>query len=222
MLRWLTALLKASIGKKLVMAVSGLLLIGFLVVHLSGNLLLYVDAQGATFNSYGRAMDENPLIPIAEIGLFALFVIHIVFALRVSLENREARRERYSVRASSGASTFASSTMVITGIIVLLFLLVHLWDFRIGKLMAENREAGLAALVRRRLSEPWVAGLYLLGVIALGVHLRHAFRSAFQTLGASHPRLDPLLVKLSIALAILFTLGFASFPLFFWFGGSTP
>jgi succinate dehydrogenase / fumarate reductase cytochrome b subunit len=215
---WLRRTFASSLGRKYLMAATGLLLVGFLVVHLAGNLLIYADKSSAEFDAYAAKLDGNPLLPVAEIALAALFVVHIGFALRLNLENKEARSQGYAVRASLGKRTISSASMVVTGLLVLVFLAVHLYDFRIGKLLADAGPS-LGRLVRRRLSTPLGAGVYLLGVGALAVHLRHAFRSAFQTLGVSHPRLNPILERTSLAVAILFGLGFASFPVYFLIAG---
>jgi succinate dehydrogenase / fumarate reductase cytochrome b subunit len=215
---WLSRTFSGSLGRKYLMAVTGLMLVGFLVVHLSGNLLIFAGKSGADFDAYAAKLDGNPLLPIAEIGLAVLFIAHIALALRVNLENREARSQGYVVRASLGKKTIASASMVVTGLVVLVFLLIHLYDFRVGKLSMEPG-GSLAGLVRKRLATPLGAGVYLLGVVALSVHLRHAFRSAFQSLGVNHPRLNPLLERASWAVAVLFGLGFASFPLYFLLAG---
>jgi succinate dehydrogenase / fumarate reductase cytochrome b subunit len=215
---WLRRTFGSSLGRKYLMAATGLLLVGFLVVHLAGNLLIYSGKASADFDAYAAKLDANPLLPVAEIGLALLFVAHIALALRVNLENREARSQGYAVRASLGKKTLASASMVLTGLVVLVFLVVHIYDFRVGKLLQEPA-ASLGGLVRRRLSTPLGAGVYLLGVGALALHLRHAFRSAFQSLGVNHPRLNPILERASWAVAILFGLGFASFPLYFLLGG---
>jgi succinate dehydrogenase / fumarate reductase cytochrome b subunit len=217
---WWRRILGSSIGRKFVMAASGIALLGFLFVHLAGNLLIYSGEGGKAFDDYARHLEENPLLVPAEIALFVLFAVHIFMALRVTGENRAARRQGYAVRSSMGERTIASSSMIVTGIVVLIFLIVHLADFRIGKLSAANESVGLAAMVKRRLREPLGAAVYLIGVAALGVHLRHAFRSGLQTLGVNHPRLNPLLVRLGWAIAIILGLGFASFPIFFFTGGS--
>src|SRR6186713_1387982 len=211
---WLRRTLSSSLGRKYVMATSGLLLVAFLVVHLAGNLSIFAGKDGAAFDAYAAALDSNPLLPIAEIGLALLFVVHVATALRVSFANREARSRGYAVRASLGRRTIASSTMLVTGLAVLVFLVVHLYDFRVGKLLVDTKPS-LAGMVRHRLSTPLGAGIYLVGVGALAIHLRHAFRSAFQSLGASHPHWNPVLEKAGIAAAILFGLGFASFPVLF-------
>jgi succinate dehydrogenase / fumarate reductase cytochrome b subunit len=216
---WLRRTLSSSLGRKYVMATSGLLLVAFLVVHLAGNLSIFSSRDGAAFDAYAAILDSNPLLPVAEIGLGLLFVVHVATALRVSFANREARSRGYAVRASLGRSTIASSSMLVTGLVVLVFLIIHLYDFRVGKLLVEPRPS-LAAMVRERLTTPLGAGIYLVGVAALSVHLRHAFRSAFQSLGASHPHWNPVLDKAGIAAAILFGLGFASFPVVFLMRGA--
>lgn len=212
---WLGRTLSSSIGKKLVMALTGLALVGFLIAHLAGNLLIYRGERGEGFDAYERMLTSNPLLPLAEIALLALFVVHVVLAFRLSLQNRESRRDRYAVRASRGEKTLASASMLATGVVILFFLVIHIWDFRIGKLAADEGYS-MAGMVRARLETPVGAGIYLFSMIALGLHVSHAFGSAFHTLGLKHPRLDPLIGRLSIALAVLLALGFASFPIYFF------
>ena len=219
---WIRRSLSSSVGKKYVMAVTGLLLVGFLIAHLAGNLLIFTGEDGAAFDSYAHTLESNPLLPLAEIGLGLLFVVHIAMALRVSLQNRDARAQGYAVRANLGRKTIASGSMLVTGLVVLLFLLVHLYDFRVGKLLHDPPPSSLAGLVRDRLAAPLGAGIYLVGVAALALHLRHAFRSAFQSLGANHPHLNPALEKAGIGLAIILGLGFASFPIVFLVAGAAP
>jgi succinate dehydrogenase cytochrome b subunit len=211
---WLRRTFESSLGKKYLVAATGIALVGFLVVHLSGNLTLFADRSGESFDKYAHTLDSNPLLPIAELFLGILFVGHVVFALRSNVRNREARSQGYAVRASLGRKNLSSVSMVVTGLVVLVFLVIHLYDFRVGRLL-EPKETSLASLVRDRLSRPLGAGVYLIGVGALAIHLRHAFRSAFQSLGVNHPRLNPLLERLTWAVAILFGLGFASFPIYF-------
>src|SRR5262245_8333864 len=118
----------SSVGKKFIMAVTGLLLSGFLVVHLAGNLLLLKGE--AVFNHYAEALEANPALPIAEIALAAIFVFHIIVGLKLAFENKQARPTPYEVSASKGGKTFASLTMPYTGSLLLVFLFVHLKTFR--------------------------------------------------------------------------------------------
>lgn len=211
MLSWIGRFLNSSIGKKVFMALSGLCLIGFLLVHLAGNLTLFADDSGETFRAYEHALGSNPLLPLAEIGLFALFVVHIALGLQVSRENRDARPQRYGTRASMGMRTPASATMLITGLVIAAFLVIHIKDFRIAKI--GNEEFDMVAAVRQRMSTTFGVIVYLCGVVAVGLHVSHAFRSAFQTLGLSHPKYTPLIEKLSLVLGALLFIGFASFPI---------
>jgi len=197
------------------MALTGLALIGFLIVHLAGNLTFYADADGTAFDNYAETLGSNPLIPLAELGLIVLFVAHIVLGIRVTAQNRLARKGGYAVRKAHGGRTPGSSTMVVTGLVILLFLALHLFHFRLQK----EEGISFAKLMREELSQPLGAGAYLVGMIALGLHVSHAFKSALQTLGLNHPKYTPILDKVSVALAVIVAVGFASFPIFVFFGG---
>lgn len=197
------------------MSVTGLMLIGFLVVHLLGNLQLFADDGGQAFDAYAAKLKSlGPLLYVAEFGLAALFLAHLALGLRVTFENRAARSQRYALERDRGARSFASSTMVVTGVIVLIFLVIHLLDFRLREIEPD----GLAAMAIRRLSEPAGALIYVVGVAALGIHLSHAFRSALQTLGLSSTVYDAPLARLGKAIAIVLGVGFALFPLVFFSG----
>lgn len=208
---WLTRFLRSSIGKKISMALTGLLLVGFLVSHLLGNLTLFADDTGQRFADYAAGLRSfGPLLWVAELVLLALFLAHIGFAVQVTLDNRRARPQRYAVNASRGSKTLASSTMWLSGAVVLLFVIVHLVNFRFDGAFPESP----APLVKRTLSSPLVASVYLVGIAALTLHLSHAIQSALQTLGLNHPRWNPLRRRLSVALALVLGLGFAAFPIY--------
>jgi succinate dehydrogenase / fumarate reductase cytochrome b subunit len=212
--------LASSVGKKVVMGLTGLLLVGFLVEHLHGNLKLLEDPEGNSFKVYVEFMQGfGPLLVIAEIGLALLFLAHIYLALRLTLENLQARKRRYVVRSSRGASTIGSISMFYTGAVLLGFLIKHLLDFRFGSGFFDDP----SGLVRAKLSQPGNALIYLVAALALGVHLSHGFRSAFQSIGINHPRWNPLLVWLGWILAFVFAVGFATFPVYFFLSGEgTP
>lgn len=217
MLSWIGRFLTSSIGKKTFMALTGLSLVGFLVVHLVGNLTLY--SSNEAFNEYAHKLESfGILLNVAEVGLLGLFAVHIGIALRLSRENATARPQGYQVRNSMGRKTIGSSSMMITGLIVGVFVVIHVIDFRVAKLSGNIDDLALA--VRERLGSPLGATIYLGGVIALGVHLSHAIQSAFQTLGANHPKWTPLLTGAARGLAAILTLGFASFPIILLLGGS--
>ena len=234
MQRWLKTLLTSSIGKKVSMALTGLLLVGFLIAHLAGNLLLLKGDGGAAFDAYAQKLhDLGPVLLIAELGLVALFGGHIALGLRTWTENRKARRGRYAVDASHGGKTFASATMIWSGLAVLAFLIVHLINFRFDERFKEGlaeREAlgggatdrltGAAGFVADSMAGPVLGVVYVVGVAALTLHLSHAISSALQTLGGNHPRWTPILRHGALGLTGLLGLGFITLPLYFLVTGS--
>ena len=207
--------LESSIGKKIMVALAGILLCGFLVTHLLGNLLLFVGA--GAFNHYAATLEHNPLLPIAEIGLTALFLIHIALATRAWLANRAARPVGYQAYSGKGARTPGSRSMAASGSLVLLFLIVHLRSFRFAE--KSVRETDMYQLVTSAFTNPLYAGFYVLAMIAVGLHLSHGVQSAFQTFGLSHPRYTPLIKKAGWAFAAVMMLAFASMPIYFFFVG---
>jgi succinate dehydrogenase / fumarate reductase cytochrome b subunit len=215
MLSWLKTTAQSSIGKKALMSLTGLALIGFLLVHLAGNLTYFADSTGETFDHYAETIESNPVLPLAEGGLIVLFLMHIGLAFRVTIQNRGARKDKYAVRASHGGRTAGSRTMIVTGIIILAFLVLHLIHFRLQKDSIDS----FAAAIKFELSQPLGAGAYVVGILALGLHLTHAFKSAMQTLGLSHSKYTPLFEKMSSLLALVITVGFLSFPILIFLGG---
>ncbi len=213
LLNWLIKALGSSIGRKFVMGLTGLLLIGFVIVHLAGNLLLYVGIED--YNNYAHALHSKPgLVLVAEIGLLALFLAHILIAVGITRENRAARPEGYQMRRSKQNRTAAtpSALMFVSGAILLGFILLHLADFRfhLRNPGPDGEEPFAKAL--RLLQDPVSAGVYFVGSLFLGWHLVHGFQSVFQTLGWNHPKYTPLIKKAGVALAVVLALGFASFP----------
>lgn len=219
MLRWFADVLDSSVGRKALMALTGLALLVFLVGHLAGNLTLFADADGTAFDAYVEKLKSfGVLVYVAEVGLVLLFSAHIALAVRLTLQNREARRQKYVVRATHGQQTPASISMIVTGLVVGGFLVKHLLDFRFD----EEFEARPAGLVKEKLHGAGTALIYLLGMVVLAIHLSHGIRSAFQSLGANHPRWNTVLERTGQALAVLIAVGFALFPayfLFLWDGG---
>lgn len=197
------------------MALTGLMLIGFLIAHLAGNLSLFAGDEGAAFNAYAHGISSLPILPIAELALALLFIGHIALAVKTTRENRRARLIGYQVVSTHGQKTFASQSMSLTGVTVLIFLIKHLWDFRLQK---EAFEVDPFDSVQTALSDPLTACVYILGIVALGIHLSHAFGSAFQSLGFNHPKYTPLLRVFGKVLAVLLATGFLALPLYFWLG----
>lgn len=211
MVAWVEPFLQSSIGKKVSMAVTGLALVGFLVAHLAGNLLLFKPDDGAAFDAYAQQLhDLGPLLYVAEVGLLGLFGLHIAFAVWTTIGNRKARESRYAIAPDHGERSLASSSMPITGVIVLLFLIVHMFHFRLDGRFKD----GPFELVASTLSSPLAALIYIAGVLALTLHLSHAIGSAFQTLGMNHPRWTPLLRRAGVTVALVLGLGFLSIPIY--------
>ncbi len=209
----LGAYLGSSIGKKTLMSLTGLGLVVFLIGHLAGNLTLYADGTGEAYTAYAQKLkDLGPALWLMEIGLVALFVAHIALAFRTSRGNREARKERYHVRANKGEATVGNSSMLLTGVIVLVFLIVHLLDFRFSEGIAPPDADVLAPKVGDRLATFAGAAIYLIGSVAVLIHLTHAVHSAARTLGVHHPQYETVLRRAGLGLAVVLGLGFASFP----------
>jgi succinate dehydrogenase / fumarate reductase cytochrome b subunit len=206
--------LASSIGKKVVMGLTGLLLTGFLVEHLHGNLKLIEDPSGQAFNEYVAFLQGfGPLLVVAELGLAALFLAHVYLALRLTSENWQARRQRYVVRARHGGSTAGSLTMFFSGALILGYLIKHLYDFRFDARFLDDP----ARSVANALSQSDHALVYVLIAPVLGLHLSHGFRSAFQSLGLNHPGWNLWLERLGKLVAFALAAGFAAIPLYFLF-----
>lgn len=219
-MNWLIKALSSSIGKKFVMALTGLLLCGFLVVHLAGNLLLYVGA--GAYNKYAHTLHSQEwFVKIAEGGLVVLFGAHILLALSTWSENRRARRNSYLTKTSKleaidtafGAPFSAENWMFWSGFIVLGFLIVHLSDFTLGlRLQGPEGEEPFDKAVRI-LHDNTSFWVYLVGSLVLGIHLMHGFASAFQSLGVNHSKYNRAVRWLGIAFGIAIGIGFALFPI---------
>ena len=216
-MNWLWKALSSSVGKKVLMAITGLGLCGFLIAHLAGNLLLYVGP--AAYNHYAESLHaQQALLLVAEVGLLLLFVVHIGLSLKVTQDNQTARPIGYEVKQSklpqAPLAKPAREIMFGTGIVILLFLILHLADFKF-ELRAEHVAGELPFdKAVRLLRDPLSFVVYIVGSLVLGYHVMHGFQSAFQTLGLNHPKYTPTIKKLSVVFALIVGLGFASFPLF--------
>jgi succinate dehydrogenase / fumarate reductase cytochrome b subunit len=219
-LRWFFQLLSSSIGQKFVMGITGLMLCGFLVAHLAGNLLLFAGAEW--FNDYAHKLHEQwELLILAETGLFLLFVAHIYLAFSTSIGNAKARDEQYAVKQNKvrGRVLNANSWMFASGAVVLGFILLHLVDLRLAAEGFNLRGLDYAGkspfdTTVMILSNPVSRVVYIIGSIVLGIHLSHGFASAFQSLGLNHPKYMPLIKVIGRIFAIVIAIGFASLALF--------
>lgn len=200
--------LTSSIGRKVQVALTGLLLCGFLVAHLAGNLLIYAGMDD--FNHYAEALEGNPLLPAAEAGLAVLFLLHIATTLWLKIENKAARPVPYVQYHSAGGRSPGSATMIFSGLVLLVFLVVHIKTFR---LVPEAERENLYQFVLDAFSSKGYSLFYVAAMFGLGLHLSHGFQSGFQTLGLNHPKYSPWIKGAGWAFAAVVAAGFASIPL---------
>lgn len=213
------------------MSLTGLFLISFLVVHLAGNLQLLVNDQGESFNVYAKFMTTNPLIKFISYGLYAGILLHAVQGLVLWLQNKAARGgKRYAKKVTQavGTNSFAASNMAWLGILILLFLIIHMGDFwfamkfgSVETVMYEGSEEPVKNLfgrVEATFGNPIFVVLYILGMIGLSFHLLHGFQSAFQTLGLNHPKYTPAIKGVGALIAVIVPILFAIIPIFMFFG----
>ncbi|MCS7162829.1 MAG: succinate dehydrogenase cytochrome b subunit [Bacteroidia bacterium] len=210
-----TSWLHTSVGRKVVMAATGIFLMSFLVVHLAGNLLLLRSDGGAAFNAYAEFMSTNPLIRVLEILLFLGFVLHIYQGLYFIFRERAARPIRYSLNRAEANTNIFSRTMRLSAIVVLVFLIVHLRHF-----FVEHRLLGspytMYELCVAAFENPYYSAFYVLSMVFLAFHLAHGFYSSFQTLGLIlNRRIERAVRWAGAAFAFVIPLGFAIIPLYF-------
>ena len=209
-----TGFLKTSVGKKVLMGVTGLFLISFLVVHVSLNSAIFFNDGGETFNAGADFMAHNPVIRIMEIVLFAGLIIHIVQALTLTIANKKARPVAYAKIDGAANSSWYSRSMGILGSLLLLFLVSHLSHFWIDTKIAvfKHEEHNTYLDMKEVFSHWYIVLIYLVGVISLCYHLLHGFQSAFQSLGLNHKNYTPLIKKVGVWFSIIVCLLFASMP----------
>lgn len=213
----------SSLGRKQVVAATGLLLILFLIMHLSGNLLLYKGPDA--FNAYAEFLDHLGMLKVlARIGLVALFVLHVVFTALLVIDNRKARGQGYAVNKAVGKRSFATRLMPYTGTLVLAYLIFHLFDYTLAdhhsvKSIVDGVNLGLYGLVYNSFKNPIRVAFYVLGMLGIGFHLIHAVQSVVQTFGFNHPTLTPLIRKVSTVVGVAIAVGFASIPFYLYLCG---
>ena len=215
--------ISSSVGTKVVLGLTGLAMLGFLIGHLAGNLLILVGPD--VFNEYGHVLISNPLLVPAELGLLAILLLHVTKALQNQRANRAARPVAYALKVGAGHTSrksAASSSMIVTGLIILGFLVVHIRTFKYGPLyLVEGSDVrNLHRLVVEVFQQPLWAGFYVVCMALVGMHLQHGISSAFQSLGVDGASLTPRLLALGKVLAIVIGGGFALIPVWIYFVGS--
>jgi succinate dehydrogenase / fumarate reductase cytochrome b subunit len=223
-MNWLARTLGSSVGRKMIVALTGLALLGFVIAHMLGNLQVFLGPEA--LNAYAANLKSlGPVLWLMRGGLVVVFVMHVGLALRLAAENRAARPERYAhpgrVQSTSGART-----MIVTGLMVLLFILYHLAHFTWGLTDPANFNIAEAlqtptgpvnrhdvySMVVLGFRQPLVSGLYLAAMACLALHLSHGVQSVFQSLGLNHPKYETCIRRLGIGLAWIIFLGNASMP----------
>lgn len=221
---WFTNFLTSSIGKKLLMSLTGLFLILFLKVHLLGNLQLLKNDGGASFNAYAHFMTHNPMIIFIAYGNYFFILLHLILGLSLWAKNRAAKGTAYAV-SNHRDSSWASRNMALLGTLILAFLLLHMGDFwwkmktnQTDMVMVGDMEVkDLYSKVVASFKVTWIVIAYLAGLLALAFHLHHGFASAFQTLGLNHKKYTPVIKFLGTAFSIVVPLAYAIIPLVFYF-----
>ena len=205
-----------SVGRKLVMALTGLFLFMFLLEHLYGNLLLYKIDEGRSFNDYSETLTGNIIIRTIEYAIFAGFIIHILDALYLTYSNRKARKVGYSINHRAQNSSWFSRNMGLTGTIILIFLVIHLRSFFFPHRFGAP-ETTMAHDVAAAFQSNWYSALYLVSMVILGAHLNHGIQSALQTIGINNHKYRKPIKSAGSIIALVLMAGFASFPIIFYF-----
>ncbi len=209
---WFVRFLVSSIGKKFIMAASGLLLFLFLCTHVAGNATIFMSSK--VFQSYADELHSHPLIVLVfSLGLLGVFLAHIFVGLYLFYQNRAVSNSRYAVCTRVVKYSFASETMPYTGLFLLVFLVVHVFGFTFSP-----KTVLISVTVQQLLSNFFYALFYILGFVALTIHLSHGFWSMLQTFGFNHPRYNFLISRLTIVIPLFFFLVFAGIAFYFMTG----
>lgn len=206
----------STIGKKYVMAVTGVGLVLFAFLHMAGNLQVFMGAD--VFNDYAHKLQSlGPLLWIARAGLFAMAVLHIISAVQLTARARAARPVGY-VKRESQIATLASRTMRVGGVLLAVFLVFHILHFTTGQLHPAFSKGGAYGNVVLGFENVWVAIFYIVAMTFFGLHLYHGVWAGARTLGATKPNPNPMERKLALGLAIIVWAGFIAVPLGVLFG----
>jgi len=224
-MKW-SELFTSSVGKKFVMGLTGVFLILFLIVHVCVNACIWAMDGGQMFNLAAHFLGTTVVMRTLEIGLFAGFILHIVQAYVLELQNRKKRTVGYQVPMGNKGSKWYSRYMGWLGTFVLLFLVIHIKNFLIPSRFLEMPEVSyppgvevhdLFSLMKDTFTNIWLVVIYLIGCLALAYHLMHGFQSAFRSLGVSNSRYLKLINGIGVGFAIIVPLAFAMMPISMYF-----
>ena len=214
-------LASSSVGTKLLMGLTGLALFIYMLLHLAGNALILAGPD--IFNAYSHTLISNPLIIPIEIGLLAVFVIHIFKAIRMWMANNQARPVGYLKKEFAGHTsrkTLSSTTMIWSGLFIMVFVIIHVKQFKFGSWYQTVSDTPIRDLYRTEtevFSNPFWVVVYVIATLLVGLHLRHGFASAFQSLGLDHPVYTRRLTVLGLGFALLIGVGLALIPIWVYF-----
>jgi succinate dehydrogenase / fumarate reductase cytochrome b subunit len=214
-------MLSTSVGTKIVIGITGIALFLYLLIHIAGNLVVFLGP--AAFNKYAFTLEGNPFLPIVEIGLLLLFLIHIYKTIRMFLGNQSTRPVGYARKKYAGPpsrKSLASSTMIVSGLWLLAFLIVHVKTFRFG--VEQEWPAGgrdLYLLEMQAFTNPLIVGFYIISMVVVGSHLWHGVASAFQSLGLDKPAWTRFILPAGKTIAVLIASGFIIIALWAHFTG---
>lgn len=213
----------SSIGKKQIVAVSGLAMVLFLIIHLLGNFLIFKGPEA--LNAYSQMLrDLGGLLWVARGGLIASFVAHFLFILLIVIQNKKARSVDYALPIRGSKRSFFTKTMRFSGLVIFIYIAWHLYDYTFTHASLDNAVVkgeylGLYGLVFNSFLNPFRALFYVIAMCAVGMHLTHAVQSIFQTFGFSHRYYTPIIQRISIGLGAFVAVGFSSIPIYVFFVG---
>jgi succinate dehydrogenase / fumarate reductase cytochrome b subunit len=209
------------VSTKIIIGITGILLFAYLIVHIIGNLMVFLGRD--TFNSYAHFLLSNPLVVPIEIGLLVIFLIHLVKAIGMTFQNQGARPAKYAKKELAGGASqknIASSSMILTGLAILIFVPIHVWQFKYGT--HYDYGEGMRDLYRTEVenfSSPIAVALYVVMMVLVGLHLWHGVGSSFQSLGLSGPRFTPAIRTVGKVSAVIISGGFIIIALWVFFVG---
>ena len=210
----------STVGTKLLIGVTGVALFIYMLLHLAGNVLVFAGPE--FFNEYSHKLISNPLIIPIEIGLLAIFLVHIYKAVTMWFGNNAARPVAYAKKELAGGpsrKSVASSTMIGSGLFLLVFVIIHVKQFKFGSwyLVTDSTVRDLYRTEMEVFQNPFWVIVYVVATLLVGLHLRHGISSAFQSIGLDHPVYTRRLTAIGIALAVLIGVGLAVIPVWAYF-----
>lgn len=205
-----------SLARKFLMALTGLFLITFLVIHLSVNLLT-LSSNPELFNEASHFMGTNPFIQIMQYVLALGFILHIGMGIWLNYLNNRARPVKYAKNAPAENASASSRSMIYTGLLVLVFLCLHIYDFFYKMKFTELNMSDYDLVTSRFSGSSAYTFVYVVAFIFLGIHLNHGFQSAFQSLGANHRTYTPWIKKIGFAYSFIVAFGFSIIAIYHFF-----